>query len=319
MQKIGILRGGISPEYHLSLQTGANVQKALMEAGFEAIDMLLDKEGVLHIKGIPADMEKAQSSIDMVWNALHGDFAEDGRASRLLGDYGIPHTGSSTAASALAYNKSSAKEIAKNLGINTPQSLLIMPEGEESVSEITQRIYRHMAPPWVLKPLSGGGSIRTYFAFTPLELAQFVEENVSHAQPFLVEQYIFGKEAAVGVIDGFRNQERYALPAVEIRSPDRGVLTYEDRSGEDPYVVVGGRLRADEREQLMHLAKELHSAFGANDYSQSEFIVDNRGKVWFIEFDTHPHLTNNSPFLAALDAVGASIQEFVKTVIDRKR
>ncbi len=318
MKRVGILRGGVSPEYHISLQTGANVQRALADAGFEAIDMLLDKDGVLHIKGVPADLERAQSSVDTVWNALHGEFGEDGQVQRMLERYGIPYTGSGTLASALAFNKSTAKEAAKNLGLNTPQSLLVMPEGTESVSEITARIYKTMAPPWVLKPLSGGGSVRAYFAFTPLELSQFVDDSVGHAAPFLVEQYIEGREACVGVVNDFRNESEYVLPVMEIKSPSRGVLSHDMRTEGGEYAVATGSFNADEREHLSSLARKLHSTFDAKDYSQSEFIVDNRGKIWFIEIDTQPHLTDNAPFLKALDAVGSSLQEFVASILERK-
>jgi len=318
MKRIGILRGGISPEYNISLKTGANVQRALADAGFEAIDMLLDKDGVLHIKGIPADLEKAQQSVDAVWNALHGEFGEDGQVQRLLENFGIPYTGSGSLASAVAFNKQTAKEKAKALGINTPQSMLIMPEGEESVSAITQRIYNTMAPPWVLKPLSGGGSVRAYFAFTPLELSQFVDDSVAHAAPFLVEQYIHGREAAVGVINDFRTKSEYVLPVVEVKSGSREVLGHELRSSEDDYAVHSGSFNSDEREALSTLAREIHTAFDVADYSQSEFIIDSRGKIWFIEIDTHPHLTQNAPFLVALEAVGASLQEFVRSIIDKK-
>lgn len=319
MQRIGILRGGVSPEYHLSLQTGAVVQRALADAGFEAIDMLLDKEGVLHIKGIPADLEKAQHSVDMIWNALHGSFGEDGQVQRLLDQYGISYTGAGGVASALAFNKERAKEQARALGIKTPQSMLIMPEGGESVSEITRRIYETMAPPWVVKPLSGGASVQTYFALTPLELSQFVDHCVQAKEPFLAEQYIFGTEAAVGVINSFRNQDEYVLPAIEIKRPTRGILEHDVRKSGDPYAQVAGTLRPADRERIAQFAKKLHSAFGASDYSQSEFIVDRSGTPWFIEFDTHPHLTPQSPFLVALESVGATLQEFVKTIIERKK
>jgi D-alanine-D-alanine ligase-like ATP-grasp enzyme len=70
---------------------------------------------------------------------------------------------------------------------------------------------------------------------------------------------------------------------------------------------------------LTTLAKKLHTHFGAKDYSQSEFIVDKRGKPWFIELDTHPHLTNNAPFLIALESVGATLQEFVTSVIEKNK
>jgi D-alanine-D-alanine ligase len=318
MQRIGILRGGVSAEYDISLKTGANVQRALYDAGLEAVDMLLDKEGVLHIKGIPADLETAKDSVDIVWNALHGDFGEDGQIQTLLDQYDIPYTGSNAAVAQLAFNKQSAKEHAKELGIDTPISLLVIPEGNESVSEVTQRIYKTMAPPWVLKPLSGGGSVRNYFAFTPLELAQFVEESISHHEPFIAEQYIAGREAAVGVIDHFRDQEPYVLPVVEVASPSRGTLTNETRTNSENYARMKGGFTTEERDVLSKLAQKLHTHFGAKDYSQSEFIVDKRGKPWFIEIDTHPHLTNNAPFLVALESVGATLQEFVKSIVEKK-
>lgn len=165
MKRIGIIRGGISGAYDLSLKTGGAVAQALQEAGFEAIDMLLDKEGVLHIKGVPADMEKAQASVDYVWNALHGEFGEDGGLQKLLDSYGLPYSGSGVISSALAFNKNTAKEYAQNLGIKTPVSMLLMPEEGESVSEMTARIYKTMAPPWVVKPLYGSGSVKTFFCF----------------------------------------------------------------------------------------------------------------------------------------------------------
>lgn len=318
MQRVGILRGGVSEEYDLSLKTGANVQRALHDAGLEAVDMLLDKDGVLHIKGIPADLETAKQQVDLVWNALHGRFGEDGQLQQLFDQYEIPYTGSTSDVAALAFDKQKAKEHAKALGIDTPPSILVIPEGNESVSEVTQRIYKTMAPPWVVKPLHGGGSVRTYFAFTPLDLAQFVEESIMDKQPFLAEQYISGREAAVGVIDHFRNQDPYVLPVVEVQSPSRGTLTNATRNSQDQYARFNGGFTADERAVLSDLAKKLHTHFGAKDYSQSEFIVDQRGKPWFIEIDTHPHLTDNSPFLTALEAVGASLQEFVKSIIEER-
>ncbi len=318
MQRVGILRGGVSPEYSISLKTGANVQRALHDAGLEAVDMLLDKDGVLHVRGVPTDLETAKQHVDLVWNALHGAFGEDGQMQSLFEQHGIPYTGSSADVAELAFNKQRAKEEAKALGIDTPPSVLILPEGNESVSEVTQRIYKTMAPPWVLKPLSGGGSVRTYFAFTPLELSQFVDECIANAEPFIAEQYIYGKEAAVGVIDDFRQQSPYALPVVEVQSPSRGILHHDIRAGEEQYARLHGGFSTSEREMLSELAKKLHTHFGAKDYSQSEFIVDQRGKPWFIELDTHPHLTNQAPFLIALEAVGASLQEFVKSIVAKK-
>ncbi len=317
MQKIGVLRGGPGDEYHLSLESGARISAALRAEGYDVLDMLVDREGILHIKGIPAAIEEIPQHVDMVWNALHGAGGEDGVIQRMLEEIGIPYSGSGIDASEATINKLTAKERAKELGLKTPESILVMPEGGESVSEITQNIYKRMSPPWVLKPLTGGASINTYFAFTPLELAHFVEESVSNGQPFIVEQYIYGREASVGVIDNFRGQDKYVLPVVELKSTNRGVLTHDARKG-DEHAVVGGSFRSDEREMLSKLGRDLHEHLGANDYSQSEFIVDKYGKIWYIETDTSPHMGEHNAFAKALKHVGSSLGEFVKSVIGRK-
>ncbi len=317
MQRIGVLRGGAGDEYHLSLASGTRIMEALRKEDYEVLDMLVDREGTLHIKGIPAAIEQVPEHVDMVWNALHGGPGEDGTVQRLLDEIGIPYSGSGVLASAMTSNKQTAKDRARELGLKTPESILIMPEGTESVSEITQNIYRRMAPPWVVKPLHGSASVHTYFAFTTLELAQMVEESVSHGEPFLVEQYIYGKEASVGVIDGFRGQDHYVLPVVELKSTARGVLTHDARQI-DEHAVVGGSFRSDEREHLAKLGRDLHAHLGARDFSQSEFIVDKQGKIWYIETDTSPHVVEHSSFVKALKSVGSTLEEFVTSVIRRK-
>ncbi len=315
MQRIGILRGGIGDEYFMSLESGARIMQALQAEGYQTVDMLVDREGVLHIKGLPASIADAQAHVDMVWNTLHGALGESGRVQELLDEAGVCYSGSCADAAAIAHDKLRAKGKARALGIKTPEAVFVMPEGTESISEVTQNIYKKMAPPWVLKPLTGGSSVRTYFAFTPLELAQFVDECISHGQPFIVEQYIYGREAAVGVIEGFRGQEIYTLPVVEIKRDK--ILTHDDRTQDDHAVVTGG-LTADERERLSRFAKDMHQAIGARDYSQSEFIVDKYGKIWYLETDTIPHVQEHHPFVKALKHVGGSLGEFVRSVIGRK-
>ena len=157
--------------------------------------------------------------------------------------------------------------------------------------------------------------MHTFFAFTPLELAQIVEEAVSHQQPFLVEQYISGTEVAVGVIDEFRNKKKYVLPVVDVVSPTRGVLEHDMRLKE--HTSMPSRLRPHEREAVSDLAQKIHESLGMKDYSQSEFIIDRFGKIWFIETDTHPALHSQAPFYKALEAVGATLTEFVKSILNR--
>jgi D-alanine-D-alanine ligase len=318
MQKIGVLRGGMNPEYEFSLETGAEVARAIQEAGLEAVDMLLDRDGVLHVKGVPIALEEVPVHVDFVWNALHGTHAEDGAIGELLDSVAVPHTGPSKVVSELTFNKLHTKEQAKTLlgehGLKTPPAMLILPDEESSVAGLTRKVYTTFAPPWIVKPLSGSASQNTHIAHTMLELSQIIEECISHQTPFMVEQYIFGQEVAVGVIDEFRGQTPYVLPTVSINRPSRGILSEEARS-RGGYASMTGKLNRDARHEIEALAAKLHTNLGLKSYSQSEFVVDARGQVWFIEIDSQPHLRKHDPFLLALDAVGASIKDFVHAVI----
>ncbi len=317
--RIGVIRGGTSSEYPISLKTGAAVLNALREEGYEAIDVLLDKDGILHIKGIPATLNDLSHHIDLAWNALHGHFGEDGKLQQLLDATGVPYTGSRPLASALGTNKQLAKETAKSLGLEVPPALLVNPaEESDSVAAITQRIYRTMAPPWVIKPLSGGSSIHTYLVHTPLELSQIVEDAMSRGELFLVEQYIYGREASVSVIDGFRGQEQYVTPVVEVQKPNRSLFTHEMKYGETPQARIGGSFRSDERDVLSRYAKEMHQALGAEDLSQSEFIINPHGKIYFIEVDMNPGLTDTSLLPFSLQSVGSNLREVIAHIAKRR-
>src|SRR5690606_20807522 len=100
-----------------------------------------------------------------------------------------------------------------------------------------------------------GGSVGAHFAFTPFELSEIVDTCVAQSQPFLAEQYIFGREAAVAVIGHFRDKDEYVLPVVEIESPKHGVLSYQKRVSGEGYATPGGAFRFDEREKLSQLAR----------------------------------------------------------------
>ena len=318
MKRIGILRGGVGDEYYFSLESGARVIEAFRDSGCEVIDMLIDKDGILHIKGIPSDLNSIKNHVDIVWNTVHGHFGEDGSLQAMLDGIDMPYVGSGQLASAISYNKLSAKGRAEALGMKTPQVMMISPQRFDSVTEVTQSIYHRMAPPWVIKPLRGGASVRTYFAFTPLELSQFVEESISHSELFIVEQYIYGREAVVGVIDDFRGQKQYTLPVVEIDSPRNGILTHDMRKS-NGHANHETKLRPEEKDQLAEYARKLHTDIGAEDFSQSDFIVDNHGKIWYLETDTIPHMGHHNAFVKGLKSVGSSISEFVKSVIGRKK
>src|SRR3989338_464418 len=91
---VGILRGGTSKEYELSLKTGAAMMAALPEEQYETRDILIDKQGLWHLRGTPATPARALSQVDVVLNALHGGVGEEGTVQRILERAGVPYAGS---------------------------------------------------------------------------------------------------------------------------------------------------------------------------------------------------------------------------------
>jgi len=90
MIRVGVLRGGTGTKYDASLATGAYVLKHLPRDLYEPVDIFIDRAGQWHVGGVPVSHDKLQRRIDVVWNALHGFYGEDGKAAQLLENLGIP-------------------------------------------------------------------------------------------------------------------------------------------------------------------------------------------------------------------------------------
>src|SRR3989344_914850 len=124
MIRVGVLRGGVSPEYNISLLSGEHLLSHLRGEKFndryKPVDLLITKDGAWHVNGLPASMEKISRSVDVIWNTLHGEYGEDGQVQKILDNWNIPYTGSGALSSALGYNKVLAKEQFKKLQIKTP-------------------------------------------------------------------------------------------------------------------------------------------------------------------------------------------------------
>ncbi len=115
--KVGVLRGGPSSEYEVSLNTGDSVLSSLNPEKYQPVDIFIDKKGVWHVSGIPRDPRKALAGIDIVFNALHGEYGEDGKVQTILESLGVPYTGSSVVPSAIAMNKATTKETLAKFGV----------------------------------------------------------------------------------------------------------------------------------------------------------------------------------------------------------
>ena len=310
-----MLRGGPSSEYDVSLKSGGAVLAHLPEK-YHGLDIFIDKQGLWHQHGAPIYPHKLLQSVDVVFNALHGEYGEDGTLQHLLDSFKVPYSGSGRFASALSMNKAFAKERLAKEGIKTPYFRILRQEEHLSLSKLASELYRTFPQPSVIKPLAKGSSVGISLAGTQDELVSALEHGFSIADVLLIEEFIAGKEATCGVIDNFRGEKHYALLPVEVIPPKESKFFdyYAKYSGESRIHAPGNFTRA-EKEGIEKVAKKVHNVLDLRHYSSSDFIVHPKRGIYFLEVDTLPSLTNESLFPKALASVGSSLPHFLEHVI----
>jgi len=314
MKTVAVLRGGASDEHDVSLKTGTCVLTNLSEDSFRPVDIFIDKSGAWHVRGVPMSPERALASIDVAFNALHGSYGEDGTVQRLLDRLGVPYTGSGALSSALAMNKVLTKEMLSKEGVLTARFkvLSVSPDLDKEILEL----FRSFPQPSVIKPAHSGSSVGLTLARSFDEFKTGVKKAFQHGSQVLVEEYIKGKEATVGVIDKLRGEESYGLPPVGIVLPQgHDLFDYEAKYSGECIEECPGSFSKTEAEELQRLARLAHRTLGLRHYSRSDFMVTPKG-VYFMETNTLPGLTEASLLPKELAAVGVSLPEFLEHVLD---
>lgn len=309
--RVAVLRGGPSEEYEISLETGKGVLSALTDTNFDSLDVVITKNGEWLVHGIERTPKDVLATIDVVFIALHGAYGEDGTVQRLLAQFGVPHTGSKAYPSSVAMNKKLTKEHLKQIGIQMAPHMHVGHEMKSNLSRTVHTITTLFGPEYVVKPLCGGSSIGTRMAASPRELFDVLERGLTVHDDFLVEQRIRGREATCGVLENFRNERVYRLPAIEIVPPPQvDYFAAEVKYTGETEEICPGRFDTNTKRKLEELAYKVHEVLGLSQYSRSDFIVTD-SDVYFLEVNTLPGLTSQSLLPKSLEAVGCSYKDFL--------
>jgi D-alanine-D-alanine ligase len=284
---IGVIRGGPSSDYDISLKTGAHVLRQLSET-HKPIDIFISRDGKWHINGIERTPERIFKHVDVVFNALHGTFGEDGKVQDILNHHGVRYVGSDKYPSAIAMNRWKTKEIVSSAGVKTPIYKIV--RHTDSIFDKAKDIWNSMVHPLAVKPAKGGSALGFAVVEKFDELAFAVEELLKNHETVVVEEFIPGISVSCLVTNDFRDQSIYAFP------PSTQLLLEETKTVED-------------------MAKKVHSVLDLSHYSQSDFIVAPRRGVYFLEVNTHPKFTEKSLATKALEPVGVSTKEFLHHLI----
>ncbi len=319
--KVGVLRGGPSSEYDVSLKTGNTVLRNLADQKYEEkyhlYDIFIDKSGTWHMYGAPVLPHEAVARVDVFFNALHGSYGEDGKVQKILDDHNARYTGSGALGSAIGMNKSLTKNVFKIHNIKTPYHIVLEKGNSDADPSIIARhamtVFRSFSLPVVVKPASAGSSlgvsvVNDFYSIEPaLHKAFALDTSV------IVEEFIKGIEATVGVIEGFRGEELYVLPPVEIRHR-KDFFDHESKYS-DVDEIVPGNFTPEQKTELARLAQEAHRALGLRHYSRTDFIVSPRRGIYVLEANTLPGLADESILPKALASVGASMPDFLDHLV----
>ncbi len=315
-KRVAVLRGGPSTEHEVSLKTGASVIKNL-PSKYEVIDVYIDHDGVWHIKGAPIKPQDIHKIADVVFNAMHGQYGEDGTVQKLLEQIGIPFTGSKSLASAIGMNKALSKDFFKQNGLKIAHHKIY--KKSDYHPGLAGEIFRTFPQPSVIKPVKGGSSVGTSKVYSIAEIDAGLKKGFESDDEVIIEEFIKGKEGTCGVLDSFRGKDIYSLLPVEIvPKKHQAFFDYESKysSDEGADEICPGNFSREESEQIQKMAAIAHQAVGARHYSRSDFIVTPRRGIFILEINTLPGLTEASLLPKEIKAVGSSYAELLEHLIE---
>lgn len=269
---IVVLKGGWSVEREVSLTSGAAVAQALRGQNFQVTEVDATTE-------VARDL--AELKPDVVFNALHGRWGEDGCLQGLLEILNIPYTHSGVMASSVAMNKPLAKSLFSTVGIACAEDKIIRPQ-DLFVNDPLPR-------PFVVKPCNEGSSVGVMIVRPDDDLNPDQPGPWHDTDNLMVESYLPGRELTVSVMGG------KALAVTELK-PHAGFYNYEAKyqDGKTDHIIPAD-LSQGMTEQIMSLAQKAHNVLGCRGVSRADFRLDDGaggdGIPYILEVNTQPGMT----------------------------
>jgi D-alanine-D-alanine ligase len=291
--------GGASEERNVSLATGEAVTRALLEAGHDVVRIDL---GV----GKPGLESLLSARIDVAFLALHGRFGEDGCVQGLLELCGIPYTGSSVLASALAMDKVKSKELFRLYNVPTPPYYVL--NCQDDVADIEAQ-HASFGFPVIVKPRREGSSIGVLKADRMSELACAVRAARVYDDSVLVERFIKAREVHVGILDG------RVLGAIEV-VPKNGLYDYEAKytKGLTEYFMPA-RISAMRCRGVFNLAEHAAQALETSGAVRVDMLVTEGQNEYVLEVNTLPGMTPTSLLPKIAESAGFGFTELCEKIL----
>ena len=270
VSRIAVLKGGTSAEREVSLDSGAACAAALREKGYEVSEI---------DAGVDLAERLRDAAPEIVFNALHGRFGEDGCVQGLLEWLGLRYTHSGVLASALAMDKAASKRVFAALGIPVAASVIATAEAVQA---------GHVMPaPYVVKPNNEGSSVGIYLVKQGDTLPELGPEMPDEV---MVEAYVAGRELSVAVLDGTAQ----AVTDIIVSGWYDYAAKYSEGGSEH---IVPADLPAEIYAACMDFSERAHGALGCKGLSRADFRWDEAkglAGLFILEVNTQPGMTATS-------------------------
>lgn len=302
-KKIAVVMGGPSTEREVSLNTGKAILAALQEKGYNAVGIDLDPRRLIE--------QLTQEKIEIVFNAIHGLYGEDGLLQGTLEMLGIPYTGSGVLASAMAMDKAVTKRMFMSAGIPTPRSRLYNKQ-ERELGSLAKEIEDEFGVPVVVKAAAQGSSIGVIIVENTADIQLAVNEAFKYSDHIVVEEFINGKELTVSILG---SNEPKALPIIEI-VPQSGRYDYTSKytKGATEYIVPA-RLEANISEHIQKISLEAYKLLGCRGIGRVDVMLSDQNQPYVLEINTIPGMTATSLVPKAAAAIGISFADLCEQML----
>lgn len=283
----------MSEEFEISRNSGVQVIKALLDAGFSVDEFEITKDNI-------DELGKKLVDCDVVFPALHGKFFEDGQIQKILDDAGVAYVGSGVLASQLCWDKAIYKHKLDEAKILTPKWRIIKSAGEIAESDI----------PCVIKPTGGGASLDIIIVRNKDDInTPKIEVLLGKYGQLMLEEYIKGQEITVGVLGD------KALPVVEIIIPEDTWFDYKSKySGGIGEIVPPKNILVGIQDRAQNIALKIHELINCRHLSRTDMIVKG-DRIYVLETNTMPGITDKSLYPKAADAVGLDMPALMRKLI----
>jgi D-alanine-D-alanine ligase len=298
-KNICVLMGGHTSEFDVSMNSGKGVLDALQMIGeYDFFPFTVDPHNIMELITMLIDVKP-----DVVFNALHGPFGEDGSIQAILEGLKIPYTHSGVTASNIAMNKSISKDLFRQHGIPTPKGGCFHFDDLKSLT---------LEFPLVVKPINHGSSVGVHIIKTPQEWEILIHNSWIYGKDVIVEEYIQGQDIQVGVLGD------KAVGAIEVQPMNQTVYDYEAKytKGMTNYIMPAN-VSKPVYDRILELGLKAHQVLGCMGGSRVDgMYCPTRDQYFILEVNTQPGLTETSLLPKISKHQGVSYDQLVRWMVE---